>query len=63
MSLKEDFIGQNVEKQSWLPTNFFFLNFKIYIWTIKKMQEKIQKNLSICIFWIYSSEVGEYGRR
>ena len=23
MSLKEDFTGQNVEKQSWLPTKFF----------------------------------------
>ena len=24
MSLNEDFIGQNLEKQSWLPTKIFF---------------------------------------
>ena len=31
MSLKEDFIGQNVEKQSWLPTKIFFKSQNIHM--------------------------------
>ena len=39
MSLKEDFIGKNVEKQSLLPT-IFFLNLKMCIWIMKKCKKK-----------------------
>ena len=42
MSLKEDFIGQNVEKQSWLPTNFFFKSQNIHM-DNEKNAKKIQK--------------------
>ena len=31
MSLNEDFIGQNLEKQSLFSTKYFFLNLKIYV--------------------------------
>ena len=42
MSLKEDFIRQNVEKQSWLPTKFFFKSQNIHM-DNEKNAKKIQK--------------------
>ena len=46
MSLNEDFIGQNLEKQRWLSTKIFFKN-KKYIYMYIDHEEnvkKIQKN-------------------
>ena len=42
MSLKEDFIGQNIEKQSWLSTNFFF-RYQSILMDYEKNAKKIKK--------------------
>ena len=43
MSLNEDFIGQNLEKPSWLSTKNFFKN-KKYVIDHEKNVKKIKKN-------------------
>ena len=43
MSLNEDFIGQNLEKKSWLSTRIF-LKTKKYTYRPWKKCKKIQKN-------------------
>ena len=61
MSLKEDFIGQNVDKQSWLPTNFFFKSQNMQMDNEKKCKIKFKKkpwHSPICIFWDFKRKFG-----